>query len=250
MDIKQELTIKQQKNQDEIELLKHKIGYFDDIAQRNWKEHRGSALDKKQEANNLRVRLRELEVEQEIIQEDLKKLLAGEKLPEIQKERATEASEVLHQHFDLEERKLCKSRKRWQFATMVLGAFTIVTTALLTFLILYSDFIHQKVADSNLLALSLLTSKLITLSFLFYATIWCSRIYLALRHQQTIYKNKSIVVRTFLSFRNSALSEKVQDAVLAEAVRNIFSENNTGFLSVKGENNVNIFEIFKHASKS
>lgn len=91
-------------------------------------------------------------------------------------------------------------------------------------------------------------SKLVALSVLLTATIWCGRIYKALRHQAAINKHRALSLQTFQAFSSASPDPQTKSAVLIETTRSIFALRDTGFIETTAqERDSSIIEIAKSA---
>lgn len=74
------------------------------------------------------------------------------------------------------------------------------------------------------------TTKLIILGTLIAATVWCGKIYRALRHQITTNRHRANAIKTFQAFNKAASDDAARDAVLMETTRAIFNSSPSGYL--------------------
>jgi len=77
-----------------------------------------------------------------------------------------------------------------------------------------------------------MTSKMVVLLVLLTATIWCGRIYKALKHQITVNKHRANALKTFQAFVKAASNDNTRDAVLIETTRSIFANSPSGYLDI------------------
>lgn len=128
----------------------------------------------------------------------------------------------------------------WLRAAATFGLLTLIVASVTWFWTqagLDHGQIFQKVA-----------SKLVALSVLFAATVWCGRIYKALRHQAAINKHRALSLQTFQAFSSAAPDAQTKSAVLIESTRSIFALHDTGFIESSGsDRESNIIEIAKTA---
>jgi hypothetical protein len=75
-----------------------------------------------------------------------------------------------------------------------------------------------------------ITSKIVILGILLTATIWCGRIYKALKHQSSVYRFKALGLQTFRAFSAGTSDLATKDAVLMETTRSIFSAQDSGYI--------------------
>ena len=74
------------------------------------------------------------------------------------------------------------------------------------------------------------TTRLILLGTLITATIWCGKMYRALKHQVTTNKHRANALKTFQAFVQATDDVSVKDAVLLETTRAIFDLRPSGYL--------------------
>lgn len=74
------------------------------------------------------------------------------------------------------------------------------------------------------------TTRLIFLGTLITATIWCGKIYRALKHQAATNKHRADALKTFQAFVQATSNDSIRDAVLLEATRAIFDLRPSGYL--------------------
>lgn len=95
-------------------------------------------------------------------------------------------------------------------------------------------------------------NKVIILTTLFYILSICTKNYKAHKHNHILNKHRKNALDTFEIFSKAAGSDlQTKNAVLLEVTRTIFSHQQTGYLSVDGENDSQnkIIEIFRGTSK-
>lgn len=96
-------------------------------------------------------------------------------------------------------------------------------------------------------------SKLVVLSALFYAMALCNKNYRAHKHNELINKHRQNALSTFETFSNASGSDiQTKNAVLLEATRTIFSNQQTGYTSGNNDQEPSnkIIEIFKNITTS
>jgi hypothetical protein len=134
-----------------------------------------------------------------------------------------------------------KSAGRWLIATGVFAGLTILI-ALFSLMVALNN---PNLTTSQLL--QILVAKVIVLSVLFTATIWCGRLYKASLHQAATNRHRALSLMTFTAFSAAASDEQTRNAVLLETTRAIFGSSSTGYLDDKGtdESGLKIIEIIK-----
>lgn len=118
------------------------------------------------------------------------------------------------------------SAKRWLVTAACFAVITLVAAVLM-----------WRFPESNLTSGELtqkLGTKIAILVVLFTMTVWCGRIYRALRHQASVNKHRGLSLQTFQAFSAAAADVGTKDAVLMETTRAIFTVGATGFLDGKG----------------
>lgn len=118
---------------------------------------------------------------------------------------------------------LNEEAKKWLIATAVLAAITLI--AAIIFL-----FVQIDVTKSKAQIFQYLSSKIILFVVLITSTIWCGRIYKALKHQVTVNSHRANALKTFQAFVSAAADDSTRDAVLLETTNSIFSSSPSGYL--------------------
>jgi len=83
------------------------------------------------------------------------------------------------------------------------------------------------------------------------ATVWCGRIYKALKHQITVNRHRANSLKTFQAFVKAASDDATRNAVLLETTRSIFTNSPSGYLEGSdsaSDTNTKVLEIVKGAS--
>lgn len=93
----------------------------------------------------------------------------------------------------------------------------------------------------------LISTKLTIFVLLFTATLWCGKIYRALKHQASTNKQKALGLKTFQAFSSAAADDQTKNAVLLETTRSIFNNTPTGLIesNSSNENDSKVIEIIK-----
>lgn len=92
----------------------------------------------------------------------------------------------------------------------------------------------------------MVSSKLIALTILITATLWCGKMYKALMHQSVTNRHRALGLQTFQAFSAAASDEQTKNAVLLETTRSIFAQGATGFINDGGsDGDTKIIEIAK-----
>jgi hypothetical protein len=91
-------------------------------------------------------------------------------------------------------------------------------------------------------------SKVVILSILLTATLWCGRVYKALMHQSAMNRHRALSLQTFQAFTAAASDLQTKDAVLLEATRAIFAPCATGYVesgTASADSESRVIEIVK-----
>ena len=80
-----------------------------------------------------------------------------------------------------------------------------------------------------------IVAKLLLLSVLFTAAVWCARVYRAHRHNYVVNRHRQNALSSFETFVTSASDEQTKNAVLIQATQSIFIPQNTGYTSGESE---------------
>lgn len=136
--------------------------------------------------------------------------------------------------------------KKWLWAVGALG--------LLTLLFALGSFSWPSLPDdaSDWITIRHVVAKVSVIAALFTGTIWCGRIYRALRHQRSINKHRALSLKTFQAFVEATDDPATRDAVLMAATKSIFSNVPTGLVDERAASqdaSVNVMEIGKSAGK-
>ena len=148
---------------------------------------------------------------------------------------------VFTSDFDGQSNSLETEAKKWLAGTMWLAIATVVV-ALLSFLLPIDK------DATNAQIVQYMTSKLVVLLVFLTATIWCGRIYKALKHQVTVNRHRANSLKTFQAFVKAAGDDNTRDAVLLETTRSIFAISPSGYLDLtdsSSDTNTKVMEIFK-----
>lgn len=160
-------------------------------------------------------------------------------------EKAREASAaagaaVFTKDFDKEAKQQSENAKNWLIAAACLGVFTVGIASLTwfwTYAGLDTGQLWQKIV-----------SKVVVLSILGTATLWCGKIYKALMHQSATNRHRALSLQTFQAFVVATADPQIKDAVLLEATRSIFAIGITGYVdsgSGSTDSEARVIEIVK-----
>ena len=178
---------------------------------------------------------------------------AGAKRTEVDEivEAAREASAsagvaTFTSEFDEEAKALARGSKVWLVAAAVLAAATVGWT------VLSFDWPPLPEGANSWVTLRHVVTKVSVIAVLFTATVWCGRIYRALRHQRSINRHRALSLKTFQAFVKATDDPVTRDAVLTAATKSIFANVPTGFVEERAtgqDTSVNVVEVGKSASK-
>jgi hypothetical protein len=137
-----------------------------------------------------------------------------------------------------------ETSKKWLIATWILLALVSAFSLLFIFFLLPNGDV------SGAATLQRIVSKLVFLSALYFAVVFCARNYRANKHLAVVNEHRQTSLQTFETFvRNAGDDEQTKNAVLLETTRTIFSPATSGYLGTDDENpNSRIIEIMKLAS--
>jgi hypothetical protein len=151
-----------------------------------------------------------------------------------------------------------KSAGKWLAATAILAAVTVGAA-------ISAPFVMEHIASSSTeatatadgpsawLIAQLITSKVILFGILIGATVWCGRMYRALKHQEAINSHRSRALETFRSFVSKAADNQTKDAVLLETTRSIFAITSPGYFGADeggSDGAMKVVEILRSVSQS
>lgn len=102
-------------------------------------------------------------------------------------------------------------------------------------------------------AITIVISKLVTLSALYFGLIWASKMYRANSHNRVVNKHRENALHTFEAFIKAAEDDQqTKNAVLLQATQSIFSHQQTGYISGDSDSSApatQILEIFKQVNQ-
>lgn len=123
-----------------------------------------------------------------------------------------------------------KLARRWLWTSAVLAVTTLGFLTLFYFWKLEADnFIHM---------LPQLGCRALAITLLFTATVWCGRMYKAMRNQAIQNRHRALGLKTFRAFADAAGNAETKDAVLRETTHAIFSATPTGLVNEGGTSDV------------
>lgn len=144
------------------------------------------------------------------------------------------------------ERSLELSAEIWLKVTAGLGIATVCVS-------IGSFFIPLPDQSGGAGLVQFFTSKIILLAILLMATVWCGRIYKAIKHQAAINAHKANALKSFQAFVNATSDEATKNAVLLETTRSIFSIGTTGYLEQSdsgSDSGSKVMEIVKNTTSA
>ena len=142
-----------------------------------------------------------------------------EKIAQAAREAAADAGvATFTEEFKSEADDLDKRSGNWLGAAVTLGIVTILAA-------LWFYFWPEVPAEARgWEMLRNIASKVAVIAVLFTGTVWCGRIYRALRHQATVNRHRALSLKTFQAFIRATEDPYVRDAVLMAATRTVFGE--------------------------
>lgn len=151
---------------------------------------------------------------------------------------------VFTSDFDEQASTLDTQASTWLRYTLGLAIATIAVAIIFIFVHIDKDATHAQIFQY-------MSSKLVLFIVLITATVWCGRIYKALKHQVTTNKHRANALKTFQAFVKAAGDESTRDAVLLETTSSIFSNSPSGYLDsteMSSESSKRVYEIVKSTS--
>ena len=171
-----------------------------------------------------------------------------EKIADAARQASARAGAAVFAHeFDGEAKKLAVSSRLW---LLVVALFAVCTVAAAI-----RSFFWPLLPDdaSSWATLRHVVAKVSVIAVLFTGTVWCGRIYRAIRHQSSVNKHRALSLRTFQAFVQAADDPATRDAVLMAATRSIFANTPTGLVderSASQDTSVSVLEMGKFAGKA
>jgi hypothetical protein len=114
-----------------------------------------------------------------------------------------------------------------------------------------SFFIHPENETAKIIQFAV--AKLIILSALYYALVWCARNYNAHRHNYVVNKHRQNSLSTFETFVKAAGDDvDTKNAVLLQATQSIFSGQASGYIGKESDSETpnKFIEIMRSVSSS
>jgi len=201
-------------------------------------------------ADNINQLTTSVEKAKEMISNAQKEATAGkEELNKIivaaREASASAGAAVFTIDFEEEYKRHSHSSLIWLIASIACVVVTVITSGIFWWLAVDQT-------NDNLRVAQVIVSKLIILSMLVTASVWCGKNYRILQHLATLNKHRSLSIRTLQAFVAAASDEQTKNAVLLEANRAVFSSGGTGYLdgSSDKESPITIIELAKNLGKS
>lgn len=135
-------------------------------------------------------------------------------------------------HFNDEAEVHEHSAKRWLLAMGGLGA-VIVLLAAVNVVVLYRG--APAPGENAARVAQLLTAKVLLGSVLVAATVWCGRVYRALRHNVVVNRYRARALNSFDTLVQTTDDPAVRHAVLLQATQSIFAPQHSGFGSTEAD---------------
>lgn len=171
-----------------------------------------------------------------------------DKIAEAAREASASAGAAAFTHeFDKEARRLVVVSRWWLFVVALFAASTVAAAVV--------SFFWPPLPDdaSSWATLRHVVAKVSVIAVLLTGTVWCGRIYRAIRHQSSINRHRALSLRTFRAFVQATDDPATRDAVLMATTRSIFANVPTGLVderSASQDASVNVLEIGKSAGKA
>lgn len=199
-------------------------------------------------SQDIRSSLKEVEATKKHISEKSEKMLAEiDSILAISQKTAgalgvTEYSKIFQEESDEHQR----TARSWLKATIGLMVLLVVVGFVP---IIFSDFIDT---NNNYSLIQLAVTKILVLTVLFYGLNLCAKNYRSHTHNSILNKHRQNALRTFETFvKASGEDNQTKNAVLLEATRTIFTNQQTGYIN--GENEAEfpsrIIEIIKSSKE-
>jgi hypothetical protein len=80
-------------------------------------------------------------------------------------------------------------------------------------------------------AIQVAVARLFIFSVLYFATVWCGRMFKAHKHNELVNRHRQHSLRTFEAFLAATSDDATRNAVLLQTTTAIFAQTNTGFIS-------------------
>ena len=113
--------------------------------------------------------------------------------------------------------------KKWLIATIVTSIITLAVAVM--FVVIGFEYKPETVA----VAIQYVLSKLILISTLFFAIIWCSKNYRSSKHNETLNKHRANALMTFRAFVEGSSEQPIKEAILLQAAQAAFVNRPTGY---------------------
>ena len=127
--------------------------------------------------------------------------------------------------------------QRWLWAAAVGAVLTI------SWVLLAHWWPETAPSSDAWVSIRLLFTKFSVAAVLLTATVWCARIYRAMRHQETINRHRALGLQTFQAFTSASSNEETKDAVLVAATHSIFDNVPTGLADERSRSSMRIMEM-------
>lgn len=137
-----------------------------------------------------------------------------------------------------------KSSRSWLKATVALTSATALATA--AGLALAAKWTPAGPAE----AIHFVISKVLFLSVLTAATVWCARNYRAQKHNETLNRHRAHALMTFQAFVEGTAAANVKDAVLVQASHAAFQGRPTGYEAMGDTTSQGVAPIVEAVAKA
>ena len=158
---------------------------------------------------------------------------ASKLIADIQSASAEAGVSVFTKDFSDESEKNDAAATKWLIASIILAFFTLGTL-----IVFYrqSLVLPEKVDLAHILPV--FGCRILIVSVLFTATLWCGRMYKAMRNQALQNRHRALGLKTFRAFADATSDPQTRDAVLRETTHSIFNSTPTGLIADSSSNDV------------
>ena len=156
---------------------------------------------------------------------------------------ATVGTDVHYVHF-AEAASSYKNRgKDWLRGTIIFAFFTLIFGA---WNIWYYLFNSPNLTSIQTLQVGM--AKLVVFGLLYYAALWCGKMYKAQQHNYVVNQHRHIALNTFETFVAATSDPQTKEAILLQAAQSIFLPQHSGFAPQELETSASpkIFEIIRN----
>lgn len=148
------------------------------------------------------------------------------------RQAAAEVGVAQHAVYFKDEAELHKNQSLWWMVSAAILAIGTIFYALYSF----GYQLHEAAQNASIARLiTLAVARIIVISILSTAILFCVRNYSAGRHNFVINRHRQNALSTFETFVKASRDDSTKDAVLLQATRSIFTAQTSGFLKAETE---------------